>query len=142
MAQSFTDWDAESWDDLRNVWRELIGEFSGDSVEPRCRGTKITPQQAGYVFQTWIVKAFRLSRADVEPPFPVSSVAGAVAIEQVDGIVYDGWAAFLIESKFQVGNPVSFDSIARLRLLVERRAAGVFGLMFAPFGFTPAALNC
>lgn len=133
------DWQAESWDDLREIWQGLVNEAEATQPVSTFRGEEITRQQAGHVFERWVVEAFRQGDCDVEPAFEVAGHDDSTQIEQIDGLIYDGWSAFLIESKFTPKSRVDFGDIARLRLRVERRPTETMGLLFAPFSYTVPA---
>lgn len=135
----FRSWRAADTEDLRRIWRDLVAESDGEGT-PRFRDREISPQQAGAVFEQWIVEYFRMSGADVAPPFSVPSFQQRGVKEQFDGVVYDGWQGFLIESKFWRKSEVGFGEIARLHLRVERRP-NTLGLFFAPFGYSWACLE-
>ncbi len=53
-------------------------------------------------------------------------------------LVIDGWKAFLIESKFWIGQ-VDFGPIALLHTLLDTRPIGTLGLFFSVFGYTQPA---
>ena len=57
-------WRTDNWDDLARVWKELVGTLTDSYYIPTFNGEEISSQEAGYVFQTWIIEAFRLSIAD------------------------------------------------------------------------------
>ncbi len=128
---------ARHWNDLRAIWSELApGPEAGT---PKFRSRDLNPQQAGLVFEWWILEGFRLSHIGGHRPFRVS-LDGSMTLEQVDGIILEGWAGFLIESKFQAAG-VDVDPIYRLHFLVERRPIGTLGLFFSASGYTRPALE-
>jgi len=136
--EDFTTWQAADRLELTQIWRNLVGEVSDD--EAKFQDEAITEREAGYVFQTWITEAFRLSDAEIEPPFriPVNPEVDDRARHEIDGLLLDGWSAFLIESKFQ---RVDFGPIARLHVLTESCPVGTMGLLFASKGFTWPAMD-
>jgi hypothetical protein len=77
----------------------------------------ITNQQAGLVFERWIIAAFKASGADVEYPYTVSidQKPGGRIAEEHDGLLFDGWQGILIQSKFYPQTAVSFGPIAELK---------------------------
>jgi hypothetical protein len=137
---SLDHWTATSWDDLASIWKDLFPEpESGHG--PTFRGAVVTPSEAGLVFECWVFEAFRLSS---EPGRPVDCVrsyhsppSGPIT-EQIDGLVFDGWQAFLIESK-NWAERIDFEPLAKLQLAVERRPIGTIGLFFSPGGYTSPA---
>lgn len=152
IAGSLSAWSAESWDELESVYRELMpedralqrtAENASTASNRRFRGADITSWQAGVVFEKWILEAFRLSSPEIEvvPAFTVSMLGSAQAREQIDGAVLIGWRSFLVESKFWPANTVDFGPIALLQTQVDQRPPGTMGLLFAPFGFSPAAIE-
>lgn len=136
--QELTSWQAADREELVRIWRDLVGD--APDHQPIILGEVISPSGAGYVFQTWIVEAFRLSHAEIEPPFriPLNPGVDGRVRHEVDGLFIHGWTAFLIESKFQ---HVDFGPIARLHVLTEGCPIGTMGLLFAAKGFTSPALE-
>jgi hypothetical protein len=112
-------------------WAELL------LSPPQFRGAELSAQEAGWVFEWWVYEAFRLSDADVEPPFTVR-IAGAL-VEEVDGLVFVPFGAFLVECKFQDAK-VPLEPIVKLRSQQERRPPGTMGVIFSKSGFTEEAI--
>ena len=136
-----TTWRAANWPHLTSIWRELVGPADVlQRPDPRFQNQTITPQQAGYVFQTLVMEGFRLGKAEIDEPFtvPINPGKDDRTLQQLDGLTLKEWQGFLIESKF---GHVDFDPIARLHLLVDSRPSGVLGLLFAADGFTLPALE-
>jgi Restriction endonuclease len=104
------------------------------------RGQQLTPEQAGDVFERWILEAFRLSGMTGHYSYRVPMRDSGNTREQIDGMVFDGWQSFLVEAKFWPGN-VDFGPIALLHSMVESRPVGTLGLFFSAFGFTVPALE-
>jgi hypothetical protein len=136
------DWKARGWQELTSIWKDLVPEVSpeGSQIVRKFRKQVITASQAGTVFERWVVEAFRLSGAEGQYPYEVPMTETGRTKEQIDGIVYDGWQGFLIESKCQE-DPIDFGPIALLNVLVEKRVAGTLGLFFSVSGYTAAALE-
>jgi hypothetical protein len=126
----FRDWQADDWDGLRTIWADL---YPTGGEPPRFGPDVLTPQQAGWVFERWVLEAFRLSGAAGHYPYGTRQ-------EQIDGLVFDGWQGFLIESKFQASK-VDIDPIYRLHVIVEQRLVGAFGLFFSASGYTDPAIE-
>jgi hypothetical protein len=132
---SLTDWQATGVKELRNIWKDLQTDLIDESTERRFRGRNLTPEQAGDVFERWVLEAFRLSGLTGHYAFPVPLRASESTREQIDGLVIDGWQGFLVESKFWT-NKVDFGPIALLHSHVEMRPVGTLGLFFSAFGYT------
>ena len=139
--EDLTAWKAAGWDELVQVWRDLVGDpMTSIQHTSAFQGEEISSEDAGYVFQTWVIEAFQLSDAEIEPPFriPVNPDFDDRTRHEVDGLLVCGWNGFLIESKFQY---VDFIPIARLHLLAEGCPIGTMGLLFAAKGFTSTSLD-
>jgi hypothetical protein len=142
-ATAFQTWRAEDWDHLRAIWTSL---YPREGEPSRFGPDLLTPQQAGWVFERWILEAFRLSGVVGHYPFGNRRVN-----EQIDGLLFEGWQGFLIESKFKLGKKIDskprtgrkidIGPIYRLHILVEQRLAGALGLFFAAFGYTLPAIE-
>lgn len=135
-------WIAEDGDDLADKWSALLPPLdeASQAFVPTFQGTKLSPQEAGWVFQQWILEAFRLDGANVDPSYRVPISSSQRTMEQIDGLVYFQWQAFLIESK-NWGNDVDFTPIALLHERIQRRPPGTMGLVFSSKEFTLAALE-
>jgi hypothetical protein len=141
VSPSLRTWQVKSWRELRAAWSELVpAPDESGAVERWFRGQILTPQDAGAVFERWILEAFRLSGVNVHDAYGTPLAESALIKEQIDGFALEGWQGFLIESKFWVGK-VDFDPIALLHVLVEQRPAGTLGLFFSAFDYTAAALE-
>jgi hypothetical protein len=91
--------------------------------------------QAGKAFEYVVVQAFQLEKARVRWPYQVTYPQRFGAMEQVDGMVYLGERAFLLESK-DLSEPAAIESVARLRLRLESRPPGTMGVLFSVRDFT------
>lgn len=91
----------------------------------------------GKAFEFLVLRAFELEKADVIWPFEVR--AGGATLEQIDGVIYVGSLACLIESKDLQGR-VNFEPIAKLRQQLSRRPPATVGCCFARNGFTSEAI--
>jgi len=135
-------WNPEEWSEIQDVWSDLVPDSL--RIEPRVvrkfRGKTLTNRQAGYVFESWVIAAFRLSGFSGHSPFTVPRAANKRALEHVDGLVFDGYQGFLIESKFSLKG-VDFVPVAQLHVCVEHRPVGTLGLLFSAFGFTEPAVE-
>ena len=60
---SLTDWVAGDLSDLRSIWESLRPDLDAADTQRTFRGQPLTPQQAGDVFERWVMEAFRLSGA-------------------------------------------------------------------------------
>jgi hypothetical protein len=137
---SLTDWVAGDLGDLRSIWESLRPDLDAADTERTFRGRPLTPQQAGDVFERWVMEAFRLSGARGGYAYRVPLRGSGSTREQIDGLLFDGWQGFLVESKFWT-DKASFGPIALLHLLVEQRPVGVLGLFFSAFGYTVPAVE-
>jgi hypothetical protein len=135
----FSNWHAKDWPELTRIWRELVPEHENELAHSksvrRFQKSVITPKQGGYIFERWVIEAFRLSGYETEPGWNVPGLKNSSTREQIDGLVLDGWQAFLVESKFREKG-VGFDPIALLHGQVSQRPPGCLGLLFSAFGFT------
>jgi hypothetical protein len=61
--------------------------------------------------------------------------------EQIDGLIFDSWQAFLVEAKLWT-DKVDFGPIVLLHDIVDRRPAGTLGLFFSAYGYTYPATEC
>jgi hypothetical protein len=124
------------------VWAGLFPETAEPGQAVRTfRSRTLSAQEAGSVFERWVVESFRLSGAESHPPYTVAMSHRSDAREQIDGMVITGWQGFLLESKFWPGKKVDFGPIALLHLRVAQRPPNTMGLMFAPFDYTDAAIE-
>ena len=110
-------------------------------MQRQFRNVVLTPTQAGDVFERWVMEAFRLSGMQGHNAFRVPLRTSANTREQIDGLIFDGWQAFLVEAKFWTPR-VDFSPIVLLHDIVERRPAGTLGLLFSAFGYTTPAIEC
>jgi len=137
---SLAGWKATGAKELRKIWENLWTDPVDDNSARSFRGRNLTPEEAGDVFERWILEAFRLSGMTGHYAFPVPLRESESIREQIDGLVIDGWQGFLVESKFWT-KKVDFGSIALLHAHVETRPVGTLGLFFSAFGYTPPALE-
>ncbi len=133
---AFRGWDADGWDDLRAIWDDLI---PARESSPLFRDHDIlTPQQRGWIFERRVMEAFRLSGAATEHRHRNPMATDSGMLEEIDGLVFDGWQAFLVEAKYE-RHRVGIDPIFRLHLMAEQRPVGTLGLFFSISGFTSPA---
>lgn len=140
----YRSWEASDWDELSAIWRELFPEPTAEqpAPEPKFRDQGLSSQQAGDVFERWVLQAFRHDPAGSQLRCVDSyrNPADGKTVEQIDGLIFDGWQAFLIESK-NWGDRIDFAPLAKFHHAVERRPIGLLGLFFAPNGYTDPALE-
>lgn len=132
-------WRPAGWEALRSAW----GALMPPPGNPRTFGAReLDLAEAGYVFERWIIEAFRQSEGVefVDRPFAVPRRGRGELKEQIDGLVLHGWQAFLLESKLRT-RPVDFEPIAQLHVQVLSRPVGTLGLFFSGSGYTPAAVE-
>jgi hypothetical protein len=141
-AANLRTWKADSWDDLHSIWNTLTpppDPSSGKVV--RAFGMRtLTPSEAGFVFERWLMEAFRLSGAHGAYSYNVPMPESRRAKEQIDGAVFDGWQGFVVEAKCW-DDPVDFGPIALLHTKVQKRVGGPLGLFFSVSGYTEPALE-
>jgi hypothetical protein len=135
---TMTSWEPRDRAELCSVWSELAP--GQDEQKPRFRAKELVKNQAGYLFQRWVMQAFRLSQAEGDHSFRSTRQVSGQTLEELDGLVYSGWQGFLIESKFQEGR-VDIDPILRLHIMAEQRPAGTLGLFFSVSGDTGPCLD-
>jgi hypothetical protein len=134
------EWKATGVTELRKVWEDLRPDSADESVERKFAGESLTLDQAGAVFERWVLEAFRLSGWTGHYAFRVPLGESGSTREQIDGLLLDGWQGFLVESKFWT-NKVDFGPIALLHALVDLRPVGTLGLFFSAFGYTAPAVE-
>jgi hypothetical protein len=132
------DWRAENLQQLRRIWHDLRPEEDDPGAVRTFRDQVLTPEQAGTVFERWVMEAFRLSGHTGHYSFNVPMQGSGSTREQIDGLVVDDWHGFLIESKLWT-NRVDFGPIALLHTLLDTRPVGTLGLFFSVFGYTEPA---
>jgi hypothetical protein len=137
---STTDWQAGDVPELRRIWKDLRPESAEEGTERRFHDRVLTAEQAGDVFERWVLEAFRLSGATGHYAFRVPMRGSGDTREELDGLIFDGWQGFLLECKFWTGK-VDFGPIALLHTLIDARPAGTLGLFFSAFNYTLPALE-
>lgn len=141
LSQLRRNWHPNTWAEIRSVWIELVPE--SDSIQPvitrHFLGRIVNNREAGYVFEDWVLAALKLAGFAGLTSFDVPRVFfPSQRLEQVDGLLFQGFQGFLIESKFLPGN-VDFGPVAQLHVCVEQRPAGTLGLFFSAFDYTGPA---
>src|SRR5207244_4010409 len=58
-----SEWQAKDVKHLLQIWKDLRPDSEEDAVERKFEGQLLTAEQAGAVFERWILEAFRLSGA-------------------------------------------------------------------------------
>jgi len=137
-SATYRDWNAHDRENLRATWLALVGSSEGGP--PTFRDEVIDPRKSGWVFERWVLEAFRLDGVQGYHRFASPMTTSGRTREEIDGLVYDGWQGFLIEAKNE-GNRVGIDPIFRLHLMAEQRPIGTMGLMFSMSGFTDPAIE-
>ena len=117
--------EAKTWnrDDLLRLWARIKAH------------RPVSGWPDGKVFEYLVVRAFDIEGARVLWPFEVTYPQKFGTMEQIDGMVYLGERAFLLESK-NVSEPVAIDEVARLRMRLESRPPGTMGVLFSAQDFT------
>lgn len=135
------DWRAKNLAELRQIWDDLRPDAPQGGVARSFRGQVLSTEEGGDVFERWVMEAFRLSGVPCSYGFQVPMADSGNTREQIDGMIYDGWQGFLIESKFWTGK-VDFGPIALLQAILVTRPIGTVGLFFSLFGYTrPASVS-
>jgi hypothetical protein len=111
------------WEQLSELWQGI-------------QANQITNWEPGKALEYLVLRAFQLEGADVV--YPYSVVIESEEIEQIDGAVYAGGLACLIECKDQADR-VNIEPIAKMRNQLLRRPASAIGIVFSRSGFTYAA---
>ena len=142
VEASLRTWKAQSWDELRSIWNALSPppDPASGKVVRAFRSRDLTPSEAGFVFERWLMEALRLSGAHGAYSFNVPMTETARTKEQIDGAVFDGWQGFVIEAKCWE-DPVDFGPLALLHTKAQKRIGGPLGLFFSVSGFTGPALE-
>lgn len=117
--------EAEKWTraDLLRVWDDIKSERT------------IPGWDEGRAFEYMVIRAFQLEKTRVCWPFQVTWPQKFGTMEQIDGIVYLGERAFLIESK-DLSEPVAIETVAKLRFRLEGRPPSTMGVLFSVRDFT------
>jgi hypothetical protein len=114
---------AMQWPELALLWQAIKDED--------------TPTwDDGKALEYLVVRAFELSRLEVEYPYDVPP--GGKPIEQIDGLVYLNDLAFLIECKDK--ETADIQVIAKVRNQLERRPPTTLASIFIAGEFTTPAL--
>jgi Restriction endonuclease len=113
------------WENLRHLWKGILeGHTPG--------------WPPGIALEYLLLRMFELDGAEVRWPFEVK--VGDELVEQIDGAVYIGHLAFLVESKASAG-AVDVTALARIRTQLARRPSGTLGLVVSMSGFTGPAVT-
>jgi Restriction endonuclease len=117
--------EADKWtrSDLLKIWDEVKA------------GRQLPNWKKGHGFEYLVIKAFQLDRVRVRWPYRVTYPQKFGTMEQIDGIVYQGERAFLVESK-DLSEPLAIEAVAKLRFRLESRPPGTMGILFSTTGFT------
>lgn len=108
--------------DLVNLWQQIK--------------RKATPNWgSGQAFEYLVVRAFQFEGLQVSWPYRVTLPQKFGTVEQIDGVIYHESRAFLIESK-HYEQALGIESVAKLRLRLERRPPGTMGIVFSVSNFT------
>lgn len=108
--------------DLVNLWQQIK--------------LRETPNwDSGQAFEYLVVRAFQFEGLQVRWPYRVTLPQKFGTVEQIDGVIYYESRAFLIESK-HYEQAIGIESVAKLRLRLERRPPGTMGIVFSVSTFT------
>jgi len=115
-----------TWTDLDKLWTAIKEQNTPD-------------WENGKALEYLILKAFQLDGAnEICWPYNVSFPRSGKIIEQIDGVVYIGELACLIECK-DYNNKVDFEPIAKMRNQLMRRPSSTIGSIFSSGDFTEPA---
>lgn len=113
------------WEGLRELWKGIL--------------TSHTPGwPPGIALEYLLLRMFELDGSEVRWPFEVR--LGDELVEQIDGAVYIGHLAFLVEAKASA-DAVDVTALARVRTQLARRPSGTLGLVVSMAGFTRPAVT-
>ncbi len=116
-------------EDLWTLWIDICDDNTGPEWTP------------GKALEYLFLRAFHMEGADVEWPYEVSLGAeGDKVLEQIDGAVYAGGLACLIECK-DTKDSINVEPIAKLRNQLLRRPAAAIGIVVSRNGFTEPAIT-
>jgi len=117
--------EAERWtkEDLLQIWEKTKG------------GQTIDGWSAGKAFEYLVIRAFDIEKTRVCWPFLVTYPQRFGTMEQIDGIVYLGERAFLVESK-DLSTPAAIEAVAKLRFRLEGRPPSTMGIIFSVDNFS------
>lgn len=101
-------------------------------------GYEVEGWAPGKAFEYMLLRAFQLEGAEVEWPYSVRSEG--TEIEQIDGVVYYGGLACLIEAK-DTSTKLNVEPIAKFRNQLMRRPSVAIGALFSRSGYTDPALT-
>ena len=121
-----------TWEDLETLWAAI----------QQCD----TPEWlGGKAFEYLMLRAFQLDSAEIRWPYRVRFQRSGEELEQIDGVIYLGELAWLVECKDyhdadgQKKN-INFEPVAKMRSQLMRRPSSALGSIFSSGGFTRPAL--
>ena len=122
-----------TWEDLDALWAAILGQQTPD-------------WESGKALEYLILRAFQLELVEVRWPYRVRFQASGEELEQIDGVIYLGELACLVECKdYNNGGGkkknINFEPIAKMRSQLMRRPAATIGSIFSSGGFTEPALT-
>lgn len=98
-------------------------------------GTEFWKQ--GKLLEYIVLRAFELEGAEVTYPHTVELFDETV--EQLDGTIRVGTLYSIVECKDNKTKPINISPLAKLRNILQRRHATVFGMFFSMSGYTTPA---
>src|SRR5206468_379263 len=81
------DWTVNSVGQLRRIWADLRPELDDKDTERRFRDQVLIPEQAGLVFERFVLELFRLSGETGPYPFTLPQHESGGVLEQIDGLI-------------------------------------------------------
>jgi hypothetical protein len=112
------------WADLRSLWADIT-QRDTPTWEP------------GKAFEYLVLRAFQLDGATVRWPYRVNLFDEV--LEQIDGVIYCGGLACVVESKDLSNGSVDVAPVAKIRNQLQRRPGNILGVIFSRTGFTNPA---
>ena len=125
--------EAYTREDLHALWSAILQQKTSD-------------WERGKALEYLILRAFQLEQAEVRWPYRVRFQASGEELEQIDGVIYLGELACLVECKDHSNGGgqkknINFEPIAKMRSQLMRRPAATIGSIFSSGGFTEPALT-
>jgi hypothetical protein len=121
-----------TWGDLEELWAAVQQRDTPD-------------WESGKALEYLVLRAFQLDRAEIRWPYSVRLQASGEELEQIDGVIYLGELACLVECKDynDAGRKknINFEPVAKMRSQLMRRPSSAIGSIFSSGGFTSPALT-
>ena len=123
---------------------EVIREYDRDSLvglyDQIALGQTPTFWAGGMALEHLVLRGFELADVDVRWPYRVRMPESARTMEQIDGVLYIGGLAILVETK-DTQDAQNIEPIAKLKSQLDRRPSQTLGLVVSRIGFTVPAIT-